>query len=55
MVYGQLVKTTSVGGEELGYDFPVAPAHPTPHAARRFVAAEGLAQRLEDLHPENAF
>ena len=35
--------------------FPVAPAHPTPHAARRFVAAGGLAQELEDSQAKDAF
>ena len=35
--------------------FPVAPAHPTPLATRRFVAADGLAQELEDSRPGDAF
>ena len=33
---------------------PVAPAHPTPRAARRFVAAGGLAQELEGSRPKDA-
>jgi len=35
--------------------FPVAPARPTPHAARWFIAAGGLAQELEGSRPEDAF
>ena len=34
--------------------FPVAPAHPTPHAARRFVALGGLARELEGSRPKDA-
>ena len=34
--------------------FPVAPACPTPHAARRFVAVGGLAKELEGSQPKDA-
>jgi FAD/FMN-containing dehydrogenase len=34
--------------------FPVAPAHPTPRVARRFVAAGGLARELEGSRPKDA-
>jgi FAD/FMN-containing dehydrogenase len=53
------------GGDELGIReawrvwgtrfFPVEPAHPTPHAARRFVTVEGLPQALEDSQLEVPF
>lgn len=53
------------GGDELGIReawqvwgtrfFPVEPAHPTPHAARRFVTVEGLHQALEDSQPEDPY
>ena len=52
------------GGEELDVReawrvwgerfFPVAPAHPTPHAARRFVAIEELPRKLEGSRPKAA-
>jgi len=35
--------------------FPVAPAHPTPHATRRFISAGRLTQELEDSGPGDAF
>lgn len=51
------------GGDELGVReawrvwgtrfFPVEPAHPTPHAARRFVTVEGLPQALDYSRPQD--
>ncbi|QIN78440.1 FAD-binding protein [Rubrobacter marinus] len=53
------------GGEELDVReawrvwgqrfFPVAPAQPPPHAARRLVTVAGLSQELESSRPEDAF